>query len=53
MILPCDPGHAGLAAPAGRLPAPDITFGKVDTEDQPELSAAAQVSSITTPMSCP
>jgi thioredoxin 1 len=24
----------------------DITFGKVDTEDQPELSAAARISSI-------
>jgi thioredoxin 1 len=25
---------------------PDITFGKVDTEDQPGLSAAARISSI-------
>src|SRR6516164_1397019 len=29
---------------------PDITFGKVDTEDQPELSAAARISSIPTLM---
>jgi thioredoxin 1 len=29
---------------------PDITFGKVDTEDQPELSAAAQIASIPTLM---
>ncbi len=29
---------------------PDITFGKVDTEDQHELSAAAQISSIPTLM---
>jgi thioredoxin 1 len=29
---------------------PDITFGKVDTEDQPELSAAAGISSIPTLM---
>jgi thioredoxin 1 len=29
---------------------PDITFGKIDTEDQPELSAAAQISSIPTLM---
>jgi thioredoxin 1 len=28
----------------------DITFGKVDTEDQPGLSAAAQISSIPTLM---
>jgi thioredoxin 1 len=28
----------------------DITFGKVDTEDQPELSAAAQIRSIPTLM---
>jgi thioredoxin 1 len=28
----------------------DITFGKVDTEDQPALSAAAQISSIPTLM---
>jgi len=27
---------------------PDITFGKIDTEDQPELSAAARISSIPT-----
>jgi thioredoxin 1 len=29
---------------------PDITFGKIDTEDQPELSAAARISSIPTVM---
>jgi thioredoxin len=29
---------------------PDIMFGKVDTEDQPELSAAARISSIPTLM---
>ena len=29
---------------------PDITFGKVDTEDQPELSAAARIASIPTLM---
>jgi thioredoxin 1 len=29
---------------------PDITFGKIDTEDQPELAAAAQISSIPTLM---
>jgi len=28
----------------------DITFGKIDTEDQPELSAAAQIRSIPTLM---
>jgi thioredoxin 1 len=28
----------------------DITFGKIDTEDQPELSAAAQITSIPTLM---
>ena len=27
---------------------PDITFGKVDTEDQPELASAARISSIPT-----
>jgi thioredoxin 1 len=29
---------------------PDITFGKVDTDDQPALSAAARISSIPTLM---
>ena len=29
---------------------PDITFGKVDTEEQPELSAAARIMSIPTLM---
>jgi len=29
---------------------PDITFGKIDTEDQPELSAAAGIRSIPTLM---
>ena len=29
---------------------PDITFGKVDTEDQPELAAAARITSIPTLM---
>ena len=29
---------------------PDITFGEIDTEDQPELSAAARISSIPTLM---
>ena len=29
---------------------PDITFGKIDTEDQHELAAAAQISSIPTLM---
>ena len=29
---------------------PDITFGKIDTEDQPELSAAARIASIPTLM---
>ena len=29
---------------------PDITFAKIDTEDQPELSAAAQIGSIPTLM---
>jgi thioredoxin len=29
---------------------PDITFGKIDTEDQPELSSAARISSIPTLM---
>jgi thioredoxin 1 len=29
---------------------PDITFGKIDTEDQPELSGAAQITSIPTLM---
>jgi thioredoxin 1 len=29
---------------------PDITFAKIDTEDQPELSAAARISSIPTLM---
>jgi thioredoxin 1 len=29
---------------------PDISFGKIDTEDQPELSAAARISSILTLM---
>ena len=29
---------------------PDITFGKVDTEDQPELAGAAQITSIPTLM---
>jgi len=29
---------------------PGITFGKIDTEDQPELSAAAQITSIPTLM---
>jgi len=52
VILPCDPGR-GPGRAGGRLPAPDITFGKVDTEDQPELSAAAQVSSIPALMPCP
>ena len=28
----------------------DITFGKIDTEDQPDLSAAARISSIPTLM---
>ena len=28
----------------------DITFGKIDTEDQPELSAAARITSIPTLM---
>ena len=29
---------------------PDVTFGKIDTEDQPGLSAAARISSIPTLM---
>ena len=29
---------------------PDVAFGKIDTEDQPELSAAARISSIPTLM---
>ena len=29
---------------------PDVTFGKIDTEDQPELSAAAAIRSIPTLM---
>jgi thioredoxin 1 len=29
---------------------PDLTFGKVDTEDQPELAAAARIASIPTLM---
>jgi thioredoxin 1 len=29
---------------------PDIVFGKIDTEDQPELAAAARISSIPTLM---
>ena len=29
---------------------PDITFGKIDTEDQPELSGAARITSIPTLM---
>ena len=29
---------------------PDVTFAKIDTEDQPELSAAARISSIPTLM---
>ena len=29
---------------------PDITFGKIDTEDQPELSAIARITSIPTLM---
>jgi thioredoxin 1 len=29
---------------------PDITFGKIDTEDQPELSSAARIGSIPTLM---
>jgi thioredoxin 1 len=29
---------------------PDVTFGKIDTEDQQELSAAAQITSIPTLM---
>ena len=29
---------------------PDITFGKVDTEDQPELAGAARITSIPTLM---
>jgi thioredoxin 1 len=29
---------------------PEITFGKIDTEDQPELSAAARITSIPTLM---
>jgi len=29
---------------------PDITFAKIDTEDQPELSAAARIGSIPTLM---
>ena len=29
---------------------PEITFGKIDTEDQPQLSAAAQITSIPTLM---
>jgi thioredoxin len=29
---------------------PDITFGKIDTKDQPELSAAARITSIPTLM---
>ena len=29
---------------------PDITFGKIDTEEQPELSAAARITSIPTLM---
>ena len=29
---------------------PDITFGKIDTEDQPELSAAGRITSIPTLM---
>jgi thioredoxin 1 len=29
---------------------PDISFGKIDTEDQPELSAAARIGSIPTLM---
>jgi len=31
--------------PGGEHAAPDIMFGKIDTEDQPELSAAARISS--------
>jgi thioredoxin 1 len=35
---------------AASMQHPDITFGKIDTEDQPELSAAARISSIPTLM---
>ena len=31
---------------------PDITFGKIDTEDQPELAGMAQIGSIPTLMAC-
>jgi thioredoxin 1 len=35
---------------AASVKHPDITFGKIDTEDQPALSAAARITSIPTLM---
>jgi len=46
-------GPCRMFAPVFRAASeqhPDITFGKIDTEDQPELSAAARISSIPTLM---
>ncbi len=46
-------GPCRMFAPVFRAASekhPDITFGKVDTEDQPGLSAAARITSIPTLM---
>jgi thioredoxin 1 len=46
-------GPCRMFAPVFRAASeqhPDITFGKIDTEDQPELSAAARINSIPTLM---
>jgi thioredoxin 1 len=46
-------GPCRMFAPVFRATSeqhPDITFGKIDTEDQPELSAAARITSIPTLM---
>ena len=46
-------GPCRMFAPVFRAASeqhPDITFGKIDTEDQPELSAAGRITSIPTLM---
>ncbi len=45
---PCQMFAPVFAAASGKHP--DITFGKVDTEDQPALAGAAQITSIPTLM---
>lgn len=45
---PCRMFAPVFAAASGKHP--DVTFGKVDTEDQPALAGAAQITSIPTLM---